>query len=44
MDRLQMMTRRLPIALATLTLLALPLGCGSETKTTVEVPAWKVPP
>jgi hypothetical protein len=37
MNRLQM-PRRLPITLASLVLVALPIGCGSDTKTTVEVP------
>jgi hypothetical protein len=37
MKRLHL-TRRLPITLASLVLLALPFGCGSETKTTAEVP------
>jgi uncharacterized protein (DUF2345 family) len=32
-------SRRLPITLGSLTLLALPIGCGSETHTTAEVPA-----
>jgi nucleotide-binding universal stress UspA family protein len=38
MNRLHM-SRRFPITLASLVLLALPIGCGSDTKTTVEVPS-----